>query len=105
MRDLHKNLATFHLGTRNVCSLCNLLHSRASSECIIFIVAPRVGETFRGLMTVCKVIPLEAIHDMNKLTFHGNTKVGPITGERLLERLDTENRNRRSCVRSISYNL
>lgn len=49
-----------------------------SCKCTIFADASRIRETFRGLMTVYKVIPLEAIHDMNELTFHGNTKVGPI---------------------------
>jgi len=47
-------------------------------------------------MTVCKIIPLEAIYDMNELTFHGNTKVDLIA-ESLLERLDIENRNDDHC--------
>jgi len=56
-------------------------------------------------MTVCKIIPLEAIYDMNELTFHGNTKVDLIA-ESLLERLDIENRNDDHCrLHSVALNL
>ena len=54
---------------------------------------------------VRKVVSLEAIHDTNELTFHGNTKVGLIAANLLMKRLDTENRNDYHRLRLVTLNL
>lgn len=54
---------------------------------------------------IYKVVSLEAIHDMNELTFHGNTKVGLIAANLLVKRLGVENRNDYRRLRSVTLNL
>jgi len=85
--------------------ICCILRVIGFCECTIFIVAFCAGETFWGLMMVCKVVSLEAIHDTNELTFHGNTKVGLIAANLLMKRLDTENKNDYQRLRLVTLNL